>query len=97
MEMGRQREGEGGEEEKERKGMERDTEGKCFCGNGVCHLVAAAGCCRGGGRQMDHEYCLDTLQPDALHFLSPPLLLVGAVSTCVCGSHFDFSKCNKYN
>lgn len=61
--------------DKAKRARERKGEGhrKCSCGNGVCHLVIAAGCCRGSGRQMDHEYCLDTLQPDSPHLISSPL------------------------
>lgn len=57
-------------ERRESGEREREEEGeKMLCGNGVCHLVVAAGCCCGSGRQMDHEYCLDKVQPDALHLL----------------------------
>lgn len=64
-----------GEEEGYMEGKEQ-VAGKYFCFNGVCHLVVAAGCRRGDVRQMDHEYCLDTRQPDALHLLSLPCLLL---------------------
>lgn len=77
----RERYGHGQRGGKRRGRRKEEGHRKCFCGNGVCHLVVvAAGCRCSSGRQMDHEYCLDTLQPDALNLLSSHPLLIHIIS-----------------